>query len=98
MSSVSEPFGLTALEAAHHNNALILTKQSGVAEVLSSIFKYDFWDVDRLADQIVGLATSDSLKNELKQNVMHEYARLSWNDVAAKCMNMYKTSQIGVFA
>ena len=100
MSSVSEPFGLTALEAAHHDNALILTNQSGVSEVLSSIFKYDFWDVDRLADQIVGIATSDALKNELRQNVMREYATLSWNDVAKKCMKMYAAPlpQIGVFA
>jgi len=90
MSSVSEPFGLTALEAAHHDNALILTKQSGVSEVLNSIFTYDFWDIDRLADQIVGIATSDALKNSLKADVMHEYATLSWNDVAAKCMTLYK--------
>ena len=48
MSSVSEPFGLTALEAAHHGNALVITKQSGVGEVLSSIVRYDFWDEDKL--------------------------------------------------
>jgi len=96
MSSVSEPFGLTALEAAHHDNALIITKQSGVAEVLNSIFRYDFWDVDRLADQIVGIATSDSLRNALKQDVQHEYDRLSWDDVATKCINMYANSRVGV--
>jgi len=98
MSSVSEPFGLTALEAAHHDNALILSKQSGVAEVLNSIFTYDFWDVDRLADQIVGIATSDALQNELKQNVMREYAILSWDDVAEKCISMYAKPLAGVFA
>ena len=92
MSSVSEPFGLTALEAAHHNNALIITKQSGVAEVLDSIFTYNFWDVDRLADQIVGIATSEALKQSLTSNVLNEYAKLSWNDVAAKCMTMYKST------
>lgn len=98
LSSVSEPFGLTALEAAHHDTALILTKQSGVAEVLSSIFRYDFWDTDRLADQIVGIATSESLRSSLKENVSYEYARLSWHDVAAKCMKIYKTPRVGVFA
>jgi len=92
MSSVSEPFGLTALEAAHHNNALIITKQSGVAEVLDSIFTYNFWDVNRLADQIVGIATSDALRQSLTSNVLNEYAKLSWNDVAAKCMTMYKST------
>lgn len=91
LSSVSEPFGLTALEAAHHDNALILTKQSGVSEVLSSIFRYDFWDTDRLADQIIGIATSDALRNSLKQNILSEYARLSWSDVAAKCVRVYQS-------
>lgn len=98
LSSVSEPFGLTALEAAHHDTALILTKQSGVAEVLSSIFRYDFWDTDRLADQIVGIATSDALRNSLKENVGYEYAKLSWHDVAKKCMSIYQKPRIGVFA
>jgi len=92
MSSVSEPFGLTALEAAHHDNALIISKQSGVGEVLNSIFRYDFWDVDRLADQLVGIATSKALQDELKQNVANEYSRISWHDVATKCMKIYNDS------
>ncbi|MEI6850762.1 MAG: glycosyltransferase family 4 protein [Candidatus Saccharibacteria bacterium] len=89
MSSVSEPFGLTALEAAHHGNAIILTRQSGVGEVLNSVFRYDFWDVDLLADQIIGIATSDVLKNALQDDVRKEYAKLSWHDVAEKFMNIY---------
>lgn len=90
MSSASEPFGLTALEAAHHDNALIITKQSGVGEVLSSIFRYDFWDTDRLADQMIAIATSGALKSELTNGVKREYARLSWDDVAKKCIDLYK--------
>lgn len=89
LSSVSEPFGLTALEAAHHDNALIITKQSGVGEVLNSIFRYDFWDEDRLADQLVGIATSEALKESLRKNVSYEYARISWHDVAAQCLSLY---------
>jgi len=89
LSSVSEPFGLTALEAAHHDNALIVTRQSGVGEVLNDIFKYNFWDVDRLADQMVGIATSDALRDSLKKNVAVEYARVSWNDIAKQCMQLY---------
>ncbi len=96
MSSVSEPFGLTALEAAHYNSALIITRQSGVGEVLHSIFRYDFWDTDVLADQIVGIATSQALASELKANVKHEYARLSWHDVATKCMQLYDHMKQGV--
>jgi glycogen(starch) synthase len=98
MSSVSEPFGLTALEAAHHDSALIVTRQSGVGEVLHSIFRYDFWDVDRLADQIVGIATSPALADELKQNIKHEYARISWHDVAKQCLNLYARMKAGVSA
>lgn len=89
MSSVSEPFGLTALEAAHHNSALIITRQSGVGEILHSIFRYDFWDIDRLADQIVGIAASPALSHELKANIKHEYARISWHDVARQCLDLY---------
>lgn len=89
MSSVSEPFGLTALEAAHHDNALIITKQSGVGEVLSSIFRYDFWDTDKLANQMVAIATSQALKSELTNGVKREYARISWDDVATRCIQMY---------
>jgi glycosyltransferase involved in cell wall biosynthesis len=96
MSSVSEPFGLTALEAAHHDNALIITKQSGVGEVLNSIFRYDFWDVDKLADQMVGIATSSALQDSLKKNVLHEYDRISWHDVARDCLRIYDMMKQGV--
>jgi len=89
LSSVSEPFGLTALEAAHHDTALILTRQSGVAEVLNNVYKYDFWDVTRLADQLVGIATSYALRDTLKENVRREYAKISWDDVATKLRTLY---------
>jgi len=98
MSSVSEPFGITALEAAHYNSALIITKQSGVGEVLNSILRYDFWDTDRLADQLVGIATSPALSHQLKTDIRHEYARLSWHDVARTCMQLYKRMKIGATA
>lgn len=92
MSSVSEPFGLTALEAAHHDSALIISRQCGVGEVLHSIFRFDFWDIDTLADQMVGIATSPALSHDLRANVKHEYGRISWHDVAEQCLNMYNRS------
>lgn len=98
MSSVSEPFGLTALEAAHYDTALIISKQSGVGEVLRSIFRYDFWDTHKLADQLVGIATSPALKSSLKEDVKREYARLSWHDVAQKCLKLYDRMKIGATA
>lgn len=98
MSSVSEPFGLTALEAAHHGTALIISNQSGVGEVLKHIFRYDFWDTDRLADQLVGIAASPALSRSLKENVKKEYANLTWTDVARRCMRLYRATKIGASA
>lgn len=94
LSSISEPFGLTALEAAHHNTALVMTNQSGVSEVLNSIFTYDFWDTDKLANQIVGIAQSDSLKHSLQTNIQREYTQISWSDIAKKCISNYKAPAI----
>ena len=89
MSSVSEPFGLTALEAAHHGNAIIVTKQSGVGEVLNSVVRYDYWDEDKLASALVNIAESPALEKALQSGVSHEYARISWDDVAKKCLEVY---------
>lgn len=96
MSSVSEPFGLTALEAAHHGAALVISKQSGVGEVLRSIFRYDYWDTEALADQLVGIATSPALCHELRTNIQDEYARISWHDVARQCLQLYGRMGEGV--
>ncbi|MBR3386116.1 glycosyltransferase family 4 protein [Candidatus Saccharibacteria bacterium] len=89
MSSISEPFGLTALEAAHHGNALILSKQSGVSEIIWSSLKYDFWDERKLAEEIVAISTEPALKSTLTANIKQEYHQFSWDDVAKKCMKVY---------
>lgn len=93
MSSVSEPFGLTALEAAHHGNALLISKQSGVGEVLDSIYRFDFWDSRLLAEQIVHLATHREELETMKEEVKKEYARLSWRDVSKQCMTIYQKTR-----
>lgn len=89
MSSISEPFGLTALEAAHHGDALILTKQSGVSEIIWSAMTYDFWDVKKLADEIVAIAGNPSLMDTLRDDVRAEYQQISWDEVAKKCLSIY---------
>ena len=89
MSSVSEPFGLTALEAAHHGDALILTNQSGVSEVVWSAMKYDYWDEKKLADEILAIAKNPSLKESLSTNIKNEYQKMSWDQVAKKCLKIY---------
>ena len=89
MSSISEPFGLTALEAAHHGDVLILTKQSGVAEVIRSAMRYDFWDTEKLADEIIAITESKALKKTLKNGIEQEYRKISWNDIAKKVEKVY---------
>lgn len=89
MSSISEPFGLTALEAAHHGDALILTKQSGVSEIIWSAMKYDFWDQKKLADEILAIANNTALIESLRANVSAEYRKISWDQVAKKCSKIY---------
>lgn len=95
MSSVSEPFGLTALEAAHHDTALLISRQSGVGEVLHNIMRFDYWDIDTLADEIVTIARSPGLQTSLKHNVKQEYARLSWQDAARQCLALYHVAADG---
>ncbi|MBR3248868.1 glycosyltransferase family 4 protein [Candidatus Saccharibacteria bacterium] len=92
MSSVSEPFGLTALEAAHHGDVLILTHQSGVSEIIWSALKYDFWDTKKLADEILAVADNSVLKDTLRHNVSQEYQKISWDKVAKKCLNVYNNT------
>ena len=92
MSSVSEPFGLTALEAAHHGDCLILTHQSGVSEVIWSALKYDFWDQRKLADEILAIAENPALKQTLQENVLKEYHKISWDKVAKKCLKVYNNT------
>ena len=93
MSSISEPFGLTALEAAHHGDALILTHQSGVSEIIWSALKYDFWDIRKLADEILAVAGSPALLNSLQNNVQNEYRKITWNDLAKKCLKVYNKAR-----
>lgn len=92
MSSISEPFGLTALEAAHHGDALILTKQSGVSEVVWSALEYDFWDEDKLTNEILALVNNPALMNTLRENISREYCQLSWDDFAKKCLKVYQNT------
>lgn len=89
MSSVSEPFGLTALEAAHHGSSLVLTKQSGVAEILRSAMTYDFWDEEKLANILVAIAKSKGLSRELNLRMAKEYRNLTWGKIAKKCQRIY---------
>jgi glycosyltransferase involved in cell wall biosynthesis len=90
MSSVSEPFGLTALEAAGIGTAVLLTKQSGVSEVLHNTMRFDFWDTTKLADYMVNIGEQDALRATLANNARAEVAALTWQDTADRLSRMYQ--------
>ncbi len=79
MPSVSEPFGLVALEAISLGVPVIVSKQSGVAEVLSHALKADFWDTHRIADMILQVVEHSGLRHELWQNSFTEYSEITWS-------------------
>ncbi|MCH6236217.1 glycosyltransferase family 4 protein [Cognataquiflexum rubidum] len=90
MPSVSEPFGIAPLEAVRHNTPVIISKQSGVAEVLVNAIKVDFWDVDAMADAIFGLLHYESISKMFKELGSEELKKLKWEHVAAKLVKVYE--------
>ena len=90
MPSVSEPFGISPLEAMRSNVPVIISKQSGVAEVLDYAVKVDFWDVDAMADAIYGLISYPSLNKMFAEKGLEEVTRLKWNNAAAKIKQVYQ--------
>lgn len=90
MPSVSEPFGLTPLEAIGYGTPALVSKQSGVSEVLTNCLKVDFWDVESMANQITAVVQNDSLRDELHTNSLKEYERLSWNKAADRLLELYR--------
>ena len=90
MPSVSEPFGISPLEAMRSNVPVIISKQSGVAEVLDYAVKVDYWDVDAMADAIYGLITYPALAKMFSEKGMAEVTGLKWNNAAAKIKDVYQ--------
>lgn len=89
MPSVSEPFGLTPLEAIGYGTPSLISKQSGVAEVIQNCLKVDFWDEIEMANQITAVVRSNALREELHKNSLNEYTRLSWDNTADKMLDIY---------
>lgn len=89
MNSISEPFGLTALEAAVQDTAVLLSRQSGVTEVLTSVLKHDYWDMDRLADEIISVASSQALRQDLADGARANFEHVSWQRAAEICSRQY---------
>ena len=92
MPSVSEPFGISPLEAMRSNVPVIISKQSGVAEVLDYAIKVDYWDVEALADAMYALIKYPALSSMFASKGLQEVTNLKWNDAAAKIKAVYASA------
>ncbi len=90
MPSVSEPFGITALEAAANNTPVLVSKQSGVSEIFKNTLKADFWDTDEMANKIIMTLRHKSLSSDLKREGAKEIESFTWSKSADKVMEVYK--------
>ncbi|HRZ49884.1 MAG TPA: glycosyltransferase family 4 protein [Bacteroidales bacterium] len=91
MPSVSEPFGISPLEAMRSNVPVVISKQSGVSEVLHHALKVDFWDIDALADSIYGLLNYPALSNMFIKYGKREVENLKWDNAAHKVKEAYSS-------
>jgi glycosyltransferase involved in cell wall biosynthesis len=89
MPSVSEPFGISPLEAMQSNVPVIISKQSGVAEILTHAVKTDFWDIDAMADAIYGILNYPSLSSMFIKKGKEEVIRLKWDNSARHVKDIY---------
>jgi glycosyltransferase involved in cell wall biosynthesis len=90
MPSVSEPFGLTALESIAAGTPTIISHQSGVSEVINHALKVNFWDVEEMANQILAVITHSSLHRTLKTEGLVEVQKSTWAAAAAKTIAIYR--------
>jgi glycosyltransferase involved in cell wall biosynthesis len=93
MPSVSEPFGIAPLEAMSHDVPVIISKQSGVSEVLTHALKVDFWDINEMANKIIAVLRHPPLASTLRQHGSFEVGRMSWTDAARACVNVYEQAR-----
>jgi glycosyltransferase involved in cell wall biosynthesis len=89
MPSVSEPFGISPLEAMQSNVPVIISKQSGVAEILTHAVKTDFWDIDAMADSIYGILNYPALANMFIKKGKEEVIRFKWDNSARHVKEIY---------
>jgi glycogen synthase len=89
MPSVSEPFGIAPLEALQHNVPVLISKQSGIAEILRNALKVNFWDIDEMANQMIAVLRYPPLQETLRANGHQEIFKFRWEDAAARVNDIY---------
>jgi glycosyltransferase involved in cell wall biosynthesis len=92
MPSVSEPFGLSAIEAAQFGIPCVISKQSGVAEVLNGSLMFDFWDDNKAASHILNLLHDKTLRKKVVEDASMNLQNISWNISAKKIINAYSSN------
>lgn len=90
LPSVSEPFGITPLESMQNGTPALISKQSGVSEVVKHALKVDFWDVEEMTNQVVTALRHPPLKSTLAGNGAEEVKKVTWLEAARKCLAVYQ--------
>jgi len=90
MPSVSEPFGISSLEAAIYDVPVIMSRQSGAAEILDHVLKVDFWDVDEIANKIMAILRHPSLTAEIVERSREQLRSIHWEKAAEKIAHIYR--------
>jgi glycogen(starch) synthase len=91
MPSVSEPFGISPLEAMLYDVPVIISKQSGVSEVLRHALKVDFWDVKEISNKIIAVLKYPTLSAEIVERSREEVKTIRWENAAVKIVNVYQS-------
>ncbi|PJF38014.1 MAG: 4-alpha-glucanotransferase, partial [Phototrophicales bacterium] len=89
MPSVSEPFGITPLESMRNGTPVLISKTSGVSEVVNHALKVDFWDINQMASKICATLQYAPLYESLKENGAKEVRKFNWQIPAQKCIDVY---------
>lgn len=92
MPSVSEPFGISALEAVSHNVPAIISRTSGASEVLQHVLKVDFWDTDDMANKIIAVLRYPPLAQTMRDHGAAQIGNLSWESVADRVVGVYESA------
>jgi len=91
MPSISEPYGIVALEALAAGTPAVISKQSGVSETLNHVYKVDFWDTDKMAEKIVMLLQYPAMADEMVRQARREAAEMTWERAAGKTLAVYQS-------
>ena len=91
MPSVSEPFGISPLEAMLYDVPVIISRQSGVAEILNHALKVDFWDIRQIAGKIIAVLKHPALAGEMARGAREELRKIRWENAAGKIAEVYQS-------